>query len=953
MVSAANVWLITVDSVRFQVVSLPKRANVRGIDLSKTSFAIGQEIDKLSSATPMWNAHSERCVPHWLWKLFSSNLVKFFVLLPLLFLFPLLSQTCFPLDFQFFGHRDVIWRIRSDVQYIYTSSADGSLKVWDENLHLVQSIPTHESWARALAVSDKFVAVGGYKPDNTIKIYDKGTFKLHKVLKVHSGSVFTLEFYGDILVSGGSDNWIILTDVKTWSSRFLKIHDAWVREIMVVKNSLVSVDDFGKVVVTDLESFSVVKQFRIDGLVTSATSDGVSRCFFGDSKGNIWILDLTTGQLFKKVVESGKEIPIETLEYVNNQLYCGMANLVYRFETRERDLKLLKKFSASPIDVTSVKLFKGKLFLGNKYGELYVYTPEGRYLRKSQRYGQTQIKISTYGKLLVVGKESGDLEVYDNESGKLLWKLTMRSPIRSVMFNKFRKEEVTAGCADGTLAFVSSGKLTRVLKFSDAITSLFEMNRYVLAGTNQQLLLIDVGQRSPVVRTFSISGWVTAIRVLPSTFPKVYAGTNTGEVYIFDLSNSLLKLSGKIQLDNGIVSFAEVGSKNIVALTFSGKLYMIQGNRSSLLATVKPPVYALSTVGNEVLVVGGAVYSVNLSNTSVVRKIFESEVPFVDGQYSNGHLLLALSNGRVLDVEYIPGKSPRLVKGYVPELSPFVVIQVIDKENIVCGHENGEISLWKKIGPKTKFELDKVLVDHATSVRDLVAYKNYILSASSDRTIKVWDRKGGRLLNTVTCHNSYVWALEEAGNVLISGDWEGKVYIWDISAAPENLKKIAEYNTGSSVSDLRYWKGGVVFSTLEGEVGIVRNNHLVKKRVARQTLWTISVDEKYIFAAGWDGIVFVLDGSLNLVARLKAHNSTIFKLERFNNVLLTAGSDNLIKIWEVSEDGGKITLRLKYTYSDFRQSILAVAFSKETEEIIVSQGQELVAFKIGRKGGTN
>lgn len=953
MVSAASVWLIIVDSVRFQVVSLPKRASVRGIDRSKTSFAIGQEIDKLSSVTPMWNAHSKRCVPHWLWKLFSSNLVKFFVLLPLLFLFPLLSQTCFPLDFQFFGHRDVIWRIRFDVQYIYTSSADGSLKVWDENLHLLQSIPTHDSWARALAINDKFVAVGGYKPDNTIKIFDKNTFKVQKVLKIHSGSVFTLEFYGDILVSGGSDNWIILTDTKTWGSKFLKIHDAWVREIMVVKKSLVSVDDLGKVAVTDLESLYVLKQFRVDGLITSATSDGVSRCFFGDSKGNIWILDLTTGQLFKRVVESGKEIPIEALEYINGQLYCGMANLLYRFETRENDLKLLNKFNASPIDVTTVKLFKGKIFVGNKYGELYVYTPEGRYLRKSQRYGQTQIKISTYGKLLVVGKESGDLELYDNETGKLLWKLALRSPVRSIMFDKSDKEGVTVGCADGMLAFVSSGKLTRVLKFSDAIISLSGMNRHVLAGTNQQLLLIDVGRPSPVVRTFNINGWVTAIKVVSSKPPKVYAGTNTGEVYIFDLSGTFLKLSGKIQLDNGIVGFAEIGLKSIVALTYSGKLYVVEDNRSRLLTSVEPPVYALSTAGNEVLVVGGAAYSVNLSNTSLVRKIFESEVPFVDCKYLNGHLLLALSNGRVLDVEYIPGKSPRLVKGYVPELSPFIVIQVIDKENIVCGHENGEISLWKKIGPKTKFELDKILVDHATSVRDLVAFKNYILSASSDRTIKVWDRKGGRLLNTVTCHNSYVWALEEAGNVLISGDWEGKVYIWDISAAPENLKKLAEYNIGSSVSDLRYWKGSIVFSTLEGEVGIVRNNQVVKKRVAKQTLWTISIGKEHIFAAGWDGIVFVLDGSLNLVARLKAHNSTIFKLERFNNILLTAGSDNLIKIWEISEDGGKITLRLKYTYSDFRQSILAVAFSKETEEVIVSQGRELVAFKINGKGGTN
>ena len=62
-------------------------------------------------------------------------------------------------------------------------------------LLLVQSVPTHSSWARAVAVNDKYIAVG-YKPDNTIKIYDKSTLRLVRTLTGHTGSVFHLPFTG-------------------------------------------------------------------------------------------------------------------------------------------------------------------------------------------------------------------------------------------------------------------------------------------------------------------------------------------------------------------------------------------------------------------------------------------------------------------------------------------------------------------------------------------------------------------------------------------------------------------------------------------------------------------------------------------------------------------------------------------------------------------------------------
>ncbi|MBP9518694.1 MAG: hypothetical protein KBE50_05165, partial [Fervidobacterium sp.] len=116
----------------------------------------------------------------------------------------------FAIDFVPFGHRDVVWRLTTDGKAVYSVGADGTLKVWTSNLLLVQSVPTHSSWARAVAVNDKYIAVGGYKPDNTIKIYDKSTLRLVRTLTGHTSSVFSLTFYKDLLISGSSDNKIIV-----------------------------------------------------------------------------------------------------------------------------------------------------------------------------------------------------------------------------------------------------------------------------------------------------------------------------------------------------------------------------------------------------------------------------------------------------------------------------------------------------------------------------------------------------------------------------------------------------------------------------------------------------------------------------------------------------------------------------------------------------------------------
>ncbi|HQE50444.1 MAG TPA: hypothetical protein PKV93_13970, partial [Fervidobacterium sp.] len=66
--------------------------------------------------------------------------------------------------------------------------------------------------------------------------------------------------------------------------------------------------------------------------------------------------------------------------------------------------------------------------------------------------------------------------------------------------------------------------------------------------------------------------------------------------------------------------------------------------------------------------------------------------------------------------------------------------------------------------------------------------------------------------------------------------------------------------------------------------------------------------------------------------------------------IITAGSDNLIKVWKIKvgiDNKSKDILTLEKTFSDFRQSILTIALSKKTGKIITTDGDSIIEIEIG------
>lgn len=835
---------------------------------------------------------------------------------PAIFVFVILLTTLsFPLDFVLFGHKDAVWELQTDGNLIYSVSADGTLKVWSKELVLLNTVTTHSSWARCVALSDKYIAVGGYKPDNEIRVYDKSNLKFLYTLKGHTASVFTLSFYKNYLFSGGSDNSILVwKDFKLFKR--LKYHDAWVRKIVVFGDFLVSGDENGRVVFSNIADFSLVKMFELGSMV-NAMSIMESSLIVGTANGTVYEFQIVDRDVkYRKVLSL--DSPVEAIDSQGNYLYVSQLGSVFLFEKKAGSFKKMRKINVSPSEVSTLKVVGATIFAGNRQGEIYSYSITGDYKAKSPRHFFSSAKIikSYKNNELIVARENGNVENYSIQTGLLKWSYNIGTSAR---FVAEAKDEIVVGSGSGKLFLLKGGKLTASIVTEDALISYLKLkDNLFYVGSLGKVYLLEKTDRWSIKPVLKLEGeWITALSYSGNV---IYIGTNAGNVYTFDTKNG--KASRIYNYPSCAVSILMVNS-SLYAFFFDGKYAIFDGKSWQLKNSEISPLYSVYLSGKDLILVGNGI--------KIKDKSLSFEAPVLDvvkDEKASNVLYAVLSNGVVVELTNV--MPSRKFSGDIGKISTIYADDII-----VCGHEDGKVSVWKYVGGK--LELSMVLDDHADSVKKVVRYKDTVISASNDRTIKFWDLKTGKLKRTLVGHTGYVWSLFVVGDTLISGGWDGKVLFWNLK--DYSLKAI--YDIKFSATDIWSYSSSTAYiSTLEGYVVSVSNKGISSLKLSPQTLWTIEGvadgnGKVRIYTAGWDGRVFVLNEELKDIKSFKGHNSTIFKVILYDGKIITAGSDNLLKVWD--ENYNSIG-----TYSDFRQSVLSIALSKSLGLIITTDGKNIL-----------
>ena len=112
--------------------------------------------------------------------------------------------------------------------------------------------------------------------------------------------------------------------------------------------------------------------------------------------------------------------------------------------------------------------------------------------------------------------------------------------------------------------------------------------------------------------------------------------------------------------------------------------------------------------------------------------------------------------------------------------------------------------------------LKRTLIGHKSCVYVLTLLANGdLVSGSTDRTIKIWNLEDGTVKRTLTGHCKYVFALKELENRdLVSGSADGTIKIWDT----ENGTVKKEIKAGSCVNSFEVLHNGDLISASDQSI---------------------------------------------------------------------------------------------------------------------------------------
>jgi WD40 repeat protein len=230
---------------------------------------------------------------------------------------------------------------------------------------------------------------------------------------------------------------------------------------------------------------------------------------------------------------------------------------------------------------------------------------------------------------------------------------------------------------------------------------------------------------------------------------------------------------------------------------------------------------------------------------------------------------------------------------------------------------------------------------HSTTINSVVVSSDgkLILTASSDRTIKLWDAASGRVIRAFTGHTRDVYCalFSPDGKSIISASEDGTVRIWEIESG-RAVRTLETKETVTGVALAVSPDGKLIVSSQEKtHIWDAATGQMLHKLDRRLLSLVFSPDGKMLAADGFNDkhtVELLNPQSGELIRELPANPSPNAKSLAFSpdgKTLAVITRDNTVDLWDVAKAS------VARSFHDERYSDMpAIAFSPDGKLLLIS-----------------
>ncbi len=170
---------------------------------------------------------------------------------------------------------------------------------------------------------------------------------------------------------------------------------------------------------------------------------------------------------------------------------------------------------------------------------------------------------------------------------------------------------------------------------------------------------------------------------------------------------------------------------------------------------------------------------------------------------------------------------------------------------------------------KKKF---KTINAHDYDITSLLKTDKYLISSSSDETVKLWSLNNFEHIHTFN-HNDDVLCINHYNNYLVSGDFEGIVKMWNM----DTFELINEININEYLVSVAICDKYIAFTTSESKLYIINYEFNILYTFSHQSRYIyflqFSFDGNYLYSGTGDDVIMYSTDTFKII---KKHNHISF-----------------------------------------------------------------------------